>query len=135
MGTSPITLVVSADRLLRQVIVDGLGELECATYDATGHADALAHAARLPVDVAIIDVNSRTLVGSQTIRELRSHQPHLRVVYLMGSEDVGLGRGLSATAHDTCLRKPFRLDELCDIVSAWLVRRRVLHAVTSMSVN
>lgn len=134
METCPMAVVLSADCQLRRVIVAGLGELGCTTYDAGSHAEALEYAARTPIDVAVIDGGRFDAVGRDTIRTLLTNQPQLHILYLLETGDVEIGAG-TGVAADAALRKPFDLGELCNIVSTWLAYRSTLQQVTDLTIH
>lgn len=129
-----MAVVLSADSQLRRVITAGLGELGCTTYDVGSQAEALAYAAQTPIDVAVIDGARFDAIGRATIRMLLTNQPQLHILYLLDTGDVQNGRGISVAA-DAALRKPFKLGELCDIVSTWLAYRSTLLQVTGLSMH
>jgi len=134
METCPNAVVLSSDSQLRRVITAGLGELGCTTFDVSTKVEALAYAARTPIDVAVIDGARFDAVGRDTVRELLTNQPQLHILYLLESGDAETRRG-SGVAADASLRKPFELGELCDIVSTWLSYRTTLEQVTDLSTH
>ena len=134
MRYCPIALVVSVDRQVRQLVAVSLGELGCATCDAATREEGLTYAARMSLDVVVVDVCQPDAVGSDLIRELRVSQPNLKVLYLIGPAHSVFRSGIPK-AHDSYLRKPFRLDELCDIVSSWLEDGVMLPGVTGVAMN
>ena len=128
-----MAVVLSTDYQLRRVITAGLGELGCTTYDVGSQAEALAYAAQMPIDVAVID-GARDAAGLDTIRKLLTNQPQLHILYLLDTGDPETGQGIGLAA-DASLRKPFKLGELCDIVSTWLAYRSTLQQVTGLSMH
>jgi CheY-like chemotaxis protein len=133
METCPMAVVLSADCQLRRVITAGLGELGCSTHDVGSRAEALAYAARTSIDVAIID-GARDAVGRDVIRKLLTNQPQLHILYLSDTGETETGQGLGVAA-DASLRKPFKLEDLCDIVSMWLAYRSTLDKMTDLSTH
>jgi two-component system, cell cycle sensor histidine kinase and response regulator CckA len=134
MRNCPIALIVGGDRQVRQLIAARLSELGCATCDAVSQEEAFEQAARTSVDVVVVDVCQTQAAGYAAIRKLRAGQPNLKVLYLIGPREPVLEKAPTAMARDAYLRKPFHLDELCDIVSSWL-QRPALPIVTSASVH
>jgi two-component system, cell cycle sensor histidine kinase and response regulator CckA len=128
-------LVVSGDRQVQQLIAAGLGEVGWSTYPAATHEDALEYAASTHVDVVIVDVYQPDPFARAMVCELRRNHPDLKVLYLIGWTNRTFAGNLKAKAHDFHLRKPFRLDELCDIVSSWLENSGTLLTVTGISLN
>ena len=134
MRYCPIALVVSVDRQVRQLVAVSLGELGCATCDAATREEGLTYAARMSLDVVVVDDCQPDAVGTDMVRELRVNQPNLKVLYLIGPAHSGFNSGI-LKAHDSYLRKPFRLDELCDIVSSWLDDPLACSTVTGAAMN
>ena len=134
MDSCPKAIVLSADDDLRRIIVAGLDELGCATYDPGSQAEALAYAARTPLDVVVFDAGRFDAIGRETIRQHRRNQPQFHILYLLDAADVEIEDGIGA-AYDAALRKPFDLAELCDIVSTWLAYRSTLEQITGLSIH
>ena len=128
-----MAVVFSADVDLRRVIIAGLGELGCTTYDGS-QAEALAHAAQKAIDVVVVDAGRFDAIGGETIRKHLKNQPQLHILYLLDEGDVETAKGIGAV-YDAALRKPFDLGELCDIVSTWLAYRATLEKVTGLSIH
>jgi DNA-binding response OmpR family regulator len=133
MENCPMAVVFSADEDLRRVIMAGLGELGCTTYDGS-QADALAYAAERPIDVVVVDAGRFDAIESESIRKHLKNQPQLHILYLLEAGDVETEKGIGA-AYDAALRKPFDLGELCDIVSTWLAYRATLERVTNLTIH
>ena len=134
METCPNAVVLCADSQLRRVITAGLGELGCTTYDVGSRVEALACAARMPIDVAVIDGTRYDAIGHDTIGELLTNQPQLHVLYLLDPADAETRRDVGV-AGDATLRKPFELGELCGIVSTWLSYRSTLEQLTDLTTH
>ena len=135
MENCPMAVVFSADVDLRRVIIAGLGELGCTTYDGS-QAEALAFAAQKPIDVMVVDAARFDAIGGETIRKHLKNQPQLHILYLLDAGDVETAKGIGiGAAHDAALRKPFDLGELCDIVSTWLAYRATLEKLTGLSIH
>ena len=133
INNSPMAVVFSADDDLRRVIMAGLGELGCATYDGS-QAEALAYAAEKSIDVVVVDAGRFDAIGGENIRKHLKNQPQLHILYLLDAADVDTAKGIGA-AYDAALRKPFDLGELCDIVSTWLAYRATLEKITDLTVH
>ena len=128
-----MAVVLSEDCQLRRVIVAGLGELGCSTYDAASQAEVLAYAAQTPIDIVVVDGERFETVGPDAIRRLVKNQPQLHILYLFdGVGETERGRGVAA---DASLPKPFQLADLTDIVSTWLAYRVTLEQVTDLSIH
>jgi CheY-like chemotaxis protein len=129
-----MAVVLSADCQLRRVIVAGLGELGCSTYDAASQAEVLEYAAHTPIDVVVVDGERFDAVGRDAIRELMVNHPQAHILYLVDRRDAQMERGVGVAA-DVALSKPFQLADLCDIVSTWLAYRVTLQRVTDLSIH
>jgi DNA-binding response OmpR family regulator len=132
---SPVALVVSADRQIRQLIVASLDELGCTTLDAASDQQGLEFAAITRVDCVIIDACPPETLVSNMIRQLRVLQPEIRVLYLVDRAGAVPGSCSVLRRTDTCLNKPFELRELCRIVESWCERSLAFANVAGMSMN
>ena len=133
---SPVALVVSADRQIRQLIVASLDELGCTTLDAASDQQGLEFAAITRVDCVIIDACPPETLVSNMIRQLRVLQPQIRVLYLVDRAGAVPGGPWSVLRRtDTCLNKPFELSALCRIVESWCDRELAFVNVAGMSMN
>jgi DNA-binding NtrC family response regulator len=134
MRSFPNALVVSPDVHVRHLIVAALGELGCRTFAAATHDDALAHASLSDVDLLIVDVDHPAFEDA-LVCELRGDQPGLNVLYLVGRVGLLTTHAFERKLQDAFLRKPFRLDDLRDIVSSWLEERWKFTAFGAISLN
>ncbi len=82
---------------------------------AGGHADALALAARTPVDLLLTDVVMPEMPGPKVAERFLALQPDAAVVYMSGYADETL-RPFELDAGVNFLRKPFTAEELVRIV-------------------
>jgi CheY-like chemotaxis protein len=132
---SPVALVVSSDRQVRQLIVASLDELGCTTLDAASDKQGLEFAAITRVDCVIIDACPPETLVSNMIRQLRLLQPEIRVLYLVDRAGAAPGPWSVLRRTDTCLNKPFELTELCRIVESWCNGSLAFENVAGMSMN
>ena len=134
-GHAPIVLVVSANRRVRQLIAVRLGQIGCTALGAATHEEGFEYAGLTRLDVLIVDLSHRDALEGTLIRTLRVKRRHLKVIYLTGPVNPVVKSGVRATAADFYLRKPFHLDELCDIVWARSGDRAALVTFTHLSLN
>ena len=105
-------LVIDDHPMVSRLVCEELAE---AGYGATSAFDAAEarHTLRdRPVDLAIVSMASPPQRGLETIQELRSHHPHLKIVSASldpSSYVTELARWAGADAH---LRIPFPATEL-----------------------
>jgi DNA-binding response OmpR family regulator len=119
MDTSPVVLVVSADRHLRRLLAASLDQIGCVSLDAATSLEALEWFDTGRVDVVIVDSSLNDPSQAFLVERLRTERPQPKVLYLIGRTDSAAS-GLTATGIDGYLRKPFRLHGLRDLVSSWL---------------
>jgi DNA-binding response OmpR family regulator len=117
MRTGPVALVVSRDRHLRKLLGVSLLRLGCDAMDVATGREGVRCAVQTPFDVVIVDL-ANDPSAPHLLRELREAPSKLRVLCLVGGTDE-LVR-LSELRIDACLRKPFRLHELSDVIEFWL---------------
>ena len=115
----PVALIVSRDCHLRRLLTHSLdGSGGDASGAATG-AEGIARVEATRVDLVIVDLSSDPSEEA-LLQRLRAEPPGLRVIGLAGRFCSSRLERPSRARLDVCLRKPFRLDELTDVVSSWL---------------
>ena len=117
MRSSPVALVVSRDRHLRKLLGVSLLRLGCEALDVGSGREGLRCADQTPLDVVIVDL-ANDPSASNLLRALHGAPSNLHVLCLVGATDEPVR--LSELRIDACLRKPFRLHELSDVVEFWL---------------
>ena len=132
---SPVALVVSADRQIRQLIVASLDELGCTTLDAASDQQGLEFAAITRVDCVIIDACPPETLVSNMIRSCGCYSPKSGALSGRSGGRCSRGPLVRLAAHDTCLNKPFELSALCRIVESWCDRELAFVNVAGMSMN
>lgn len=104
-------------------LVKGLG------LHAEGASDGqkaleLVRAAREPYDVIVTDLMMPRLNGEELARAVSELAPQTRFIFMTGYADPDIEAALHAQhPGSTVLRKPFRTQELCDLVRAVLSGR------------
>jgi DNA-binding NtrC family response regulator len=78
----------------------------------TDEADALAFAGSHPVDLAIIDIRLKKMLGTEVLEELKKISPRTRVIMFTGYPTLETARlAQELGAFDYCI-KPIDRDEL-----------------------
>lgn len=78
----------------------------------TDEAEALAFAAGHRVDLAIIDIRLKKMLGTEVLEELKKMSPEIRVIMLTGYPTLDTARRAQELgAFDYCI-KPIDKDEL-----------------------
>ncbi|MFC5262814.1 response regulator [Kribbella qitaiheensis] len=88
---TPTRILLADDHALVRrgvrLILEGEPDLTVVAEAGDG-AEAVALAARQPIDLAILDVAMPRMTGLQAARELSAHQPDLRILMLSMYDDV-----------------------------------------------
>ncbi|WP_319467738.1 response regulator [uncultured Pseudodesulfovibrio sp.] len=78
----------------------------------TEEEDALDHARKNPVDLAILDIKLKKLTGVEVLEELKKVNPGIRAIMLTGYPTLETAReSLRLGAQEYCV-KPINKDEL-----------------------
>jgi len=132
----PVALVVSADRQVRRLISASLGQIGCTSLDVATGREGFECAGAAHVDLVIVDVSVPGGFETDMVRQLRTVQPDLKVLYLIGRASPLMYNGCSGQpATDAFLTKPFGLHELTDVVSSWLEDAMTPIDVSGLSLN
>ena len=119
------------------VVIDdepGVLRIACLALEAAGHNVAaypdgrggIEHIKREPPDLLVTDLFMPEMEGLETIRLARDLQSELPIiamsgVYFEGGDYLEIAEKFGAVAT---LKKPFRPDELLDLVARLLVQRQ-----------
>ena len=113
---SPIVLVIEDDDAVREYAVKALSRLG---YAATGAADAQAAleiaTASPSIRLILSDVCLTSGTGPEVVRQALRHRPDLKVIFMTGGFD-----GISFRRTDPVIPKPFRIQQLHDMVKSAL---------------
>jgi CheY-like chemotaxis protein len=108
-------LVVDDDELIRQFVVDALGQEGYRTLAAGDGAEALGLLARADPDLALLDMWMPVMDGWAFAREVKARGIRLTIVTMTAAENARRWAGeIGADAH---LAKPFDLDDLLGVVA------------------
>lgn len=112
-------LVVDDDEEIRATIRHALETLAYAVVEAPGGAEALALVDDPAIDVAILDYLMPGMDGIALAAEIRARRPGLPLVFASGYGDEARLRQ-SAGADVPILHKPFRIDELAELIAQFI---------------
>ena len=114
----PLTrvLIVDDDQAIRDVVGDLLELLGCAVHTATNGLEALDRVKQARPDVVLLDYMMPIMDGQAFGLELRRQPDYsgLPVVLMSASPDAD--QVCAAIGARACLRKPFDIDELAQVV-------------------
>ena len=100
--------VLDAGVMIRQILKRRNHEVEVFTDEA----DALAHIAAHPVDLAIIDIRLKKMLGTEVLAEMKRISPSTKVLMLTGYPTLETARQAQELgAFDYCI-KPIDKTEL-----------------------
>jgi two-component system OmpR family response regulator len=117
-------LVVENEPAIQEMLAMSLAFVGYEVARADNAADALAHAERDRVDLALLDVMLPDIDGFSLLRRLRQKQPEMAAVFVTARDALedrltGLTRG-----GDDYVTKPFSLEEVVARVAVVLRRTR-----------
>jgi two-component system, cell cycle sensor histidine kinase and response regulator CckA len=110
-----VILVVEDDDAVRHLTGQSLRRHGHVVFEARTITDGAAIASERPIDLVICDVRLPDGDGQQLVRRLRERAPDLRVLYLAGYGEIGLGPG-GIAPHEAVLEKPFAPPALASAV-------------------
>ena len=137
-GSGEVVLVVEDDPDVRDFVVTVLDGLGYRVIDAPAAA-----AARVVLeDGEMIDLMVSDVIlpggvsGPEFAEEVRHHNPDMRVIFMSGfTADASIGNHVSGS-HKVLLKKPFRRDQLAQVVRQALDNRdAVIGTVSDITSN
>jgi CheY-like chemotaxis protein len=116
-------LVVDDDDLVRATVRQMLEGAGHQVLEARNGQEALVSIRKNTVDLVVTDIIMPDMEGIATIRELRSHDPNLKIIAMSGGDRQArvdyLDLAKKLGAHQT-LSKPFRRDDMLNAVRSAL---------------
>jgi DNA-binding response OmpR family regulator len=113
-------LLIEDDARIREIVERGLGARGFVVTSAATGEDGLDLAAKLDVDLVLLDLILPGKAGLEILGELRVLKPRLPVIALTAMDDVGSKVGGLEAGADDYITKPFSLEELAARVRARL---------------
>ncbi|MGD8254303.1 MAG: response regulator [Syntrophobacterales bacterium] len=99
---------VDAVMLLRRI----LHERGHQVFGFTEEEEAIAHARANSVDLAIIDIRLKKILGVQVLEELKKIVPHIRAILLTGYPTLETAQKAFELGVSEYMVKPVDIDEL-----------------------
>ncbi len=112
--SSRAVLVVEDERVIRELILEVLGELGYTCLQATNGTTALEliNAHDVPMDLLIADVGLPDLNGREVASLARTTRPELKVLFITGYSEDTIFDGCSGNGDMEMLPKPFGVKQL-----------------------
>ncbi len=108
-------LIVDDDLAIRETLEEYFGRChQCMTCLARDSEEALAHLRRRPFDVLLTNINHPGMNGLELTRLVHHHGPP--VIVFTGWFSPQSRRQAIANGTRACLRKPFKLERLAEIM-------------------
>lgn len=122
-GRGEAILVVEDEPAVRAVAERVLRQSGYRVFTAADGNEALALAAREPIDLVLTDVIMPGMVGPDLVEILRRDQPELKVIFMSGySHKVLASATLQESEHSAFVEKPFAARRLREVVRSLLDR-------------
>ena len=120
-------LIVDDDTLIRDTLHEFLSEKhECHTADRAEQALSYLEVERY--DAVITDVSMPGLTGREILMYVQNQHPTTPVIVISGKPDGSDGKSLVEMGAFAYLTKPFRLDEIEEIVTRAIAQHQELDA-------
>ncbi|MEW5796151.1 MAG: response regulator [Candidatus Zixiibacteriota bacterium] len=117
-------LVVDDSSVIRELLTEYLGELGHQVDTASDGQDGLAKARSGGYDICICDLHLPGKNGYQLLKELGKDRHGMEFVFTDSLPDE-LYDMIQSSTEFTCLRKPFGLEQLRDVIEKGLEKARV----------
>ena len=121
---SGVVLVVEDEDQLRKMICEFLARGGYTVLEASGAPEAMKRVERFgkPIDIVVTDVIMPKIRGPELVRKLQEKLSDLRVVYISGYTGSSLVREGILEAGTVLVQKPFKLQELAQVIRETLSR-------------
>ena len=118
VGMPVVVLVVEDETIIRSSVVEYLEEEGFAVLEAASGLEALAivREGAQEIDLVVSDVVMPEMDGPTLLREVRKHQPDLKVIFVSGYAEDAFKRNLPDGEEFNFLPKPFSLRQLVETV-------------------
>jgi DNA-binding NtrC family response regulator len=111
------TILVLDDELDAVILLQRiLGEKGHQVLGFTEEEEAIGHARKNKVDLAILDIRLKKILGIDVLEELKKIDPHMRVIMLTGYPTLESAREALTLGANEYLIKPIDIDEMEDKV-------------------
>lgn len=117
-------LIADDDAMNRLVAVESLKYLHAEPVAAASGAEALERLAERPFDLLLLDVHMPDMSGIEVALRIRQHErdtaaPRLAIFALTASATAKDRQACLDAGMDGVLTKPFRIEELGEVLRQW----------------
>ena len=110
---------LDAVMLLRRILMERGHQV----FGFTDEEEAIAHAKAHSVDLAIIDIRLKKILGVEVLEELKKIDPHIRAMVLTGYPTLQTAQKALDLGASEYLIKPIDIDEIEEKVEKILASR------------
>jgi CheY-like chemotaxis protein len=120
-------LLVDDEKALRIIGSSMLKKMGFSTITACNGREALEILSKqdCSIDLVLLDMIMPEMGGVEAYHELRKRSPHLPVVMCSGYSIEGFSLDLDKDKHTGCIQKPYKPDQLRDVIMKVLGRENV----------
>lgn len=118
------TLIVDDEERFRITLGKLLASHGLVVKDVGSGQEALDELAREPYDIVLLDVKMPGMSGTEVLPRIKALDPAIEVIVLTGHASVDIAAELIGHGAADYLVKPYRIQELLDIISVANDRRK-----------
>ncbi len=121
-------LIIDDNRMLRNSISEYLGFMiqGCTIMTAEDGQSGIELLKLNPVNLVLTDLEMPGIDGYQVIDYAKKNHPDIPVIIMTGSWSADLSQLVSKTGIVRCLEKPFRFEDLNEMIQEVLKEDRIL---------
>jgi CheY-like chemotaxis protein len=108
-------LVIDDDRNIRVVLMKALENAGHEVDEAADGEEAIEYYVTMPYDVVISDINMPVKDGVESLLDLKTDYPDLKLIAISG-EDASLLKAAEELGAIKAIPKPFSVSEVVDVV-------------------
>ena len=123
---NPRVLVVDDDPRIRELIADGLSQVEYECVEAESGEDASRALAEQEFELVLLDINMPGMSGMDLLPRIRAAYPDVAVIMLTGSDELATAVWAMREGASDYATKPVTLAEVIIRVENALSRRALV---------
>jgi CheY-like chemotaxis protein len=115
-GSNRKILVVEDNPNMSSLLADMLEVFAVESVRATDGEDALQKLEQEPIGMVITDMRMPRMSGTELISRIKENNPKMPVVLISGFSLQGIDDSAAAAKADGFLSKPFRMNDIRDVL-------------------